>query len=124
MITKLGKWYKPANNYEFLNEMEAFSIEELDELEEAFQKIIQRLKDNNLKVEERGAAVISDFIEKARKRLMVSEQGEQGDYEHRNMVSPSDVVSSPKGGSGASGGSDKSQTQQSLNNNGGANVGS
>lgn len=124
MITKIGKWYKPANNYELLNEFEPFSIQELEEVEQAFKKIVQQLKENEIRSDERGLAVITDFIKKARQRIMMSEQDIQADYEHRNTVTPSDAVQAPKGGSGASGGSDKSQTQQSGNNNGGANVGS
>jgi hypothetical protein len=124
MLTRTGKWYRPANNYELLNELEAFSVEELNELADAFKKMTEQIKDNSLKMDERGSAVITDFIEKARRRLMTSQQDIQEDYEHANQVNPSDVVSSPKGGSGSSGGNDKAQTQQSGNNNGGSNVGS
>lgn len=121
-ILKIGRWYRPvvANNYELLNELEPFSIEELDKVQKSFEKIIKKLEDNKLKLEPIDKECIFDFIEKARKRIMCSQQDIQQDYEHANQVNPASIVTSPETG----GASDKADTQSQGNNNNDSNVGS
>lgn len=117
---KIGSWNtvrKVGNNYELLNELEPFSWDELQEIEKSFRRIFEQLEDNNLKVDERAKQTVDDFLEKAKKRIMMSAQQIQEDYEHANQVKPSAIVSEPKGGT-----SDKAETQQSGNNNNDSNV--
>jgi len=117
MKTAIGKWYKFGNNYEELSKMEPFSIDELNMVADVFKKLYQKLEDNKIKVEQRDKQVVDNFMMKAVKRLSTSQQDVQEDYEHANQVDPASIVTGPKGGF-----SDKTQTQQNMNNNGGANV--
>lgn len=116
MSKLLGKWQKVAG-YQELQLLEAFDMEELEMAEEALQGITRRCEDNEVPLDERWLQTLTDFLQKAKQRIISSQEGEQGDYEHRNQVQPSEITSTPVGGA-----SDKVQTQQNLNNNGDSNV--
>jgi hypothetical protein len=116
-MIKLGQWYKTANNYEEMNELEPFSWEELQAVEKSFKRMFETLKDNKLKIDEVSQRTIEDFLGKAKKRIMMSAQQLQGDYEHMNQVKPGTDVGLPSGGS-----SDKANAQMQGNNNNSSNV--
>lgn len=117
-MIKMGMWFKESD-YQELRLIEPLQMEELEMCEKALKGIIDKCKVNEIHLDDRWEQTIKDFLTKAKERMISSQVGTQGDYEHANQVDVREIVQDPEGG-----GSEISKVQTPLDNNNDANVGS